>query len=160
MKILSAEARLGFVKEKYYYRFPANIKCIIDYDKKKNNYLRIIAKVNYTLCDSYHEIDYIYSYLCLNENTNSEITILSGNSKCTFANLPDSNVTANFTNVTVYIESLSEDYYHLREALNAQHEDDDSPFGSEVIEIPSNINNGYGIFTCISRDSICAKIIK
>jgi hypothetical protein len=162
VKILSAEAKIGFEKKQFYFTMPVNIKCNIDYDKQKNNYFRVKTEVKYQYIDSYISTYIFNSYLCLNENTINEIEISSSNSNVKFV-YPinyDTTTTPDFKNVTIFVERLSEEYYHLREALNAQHTDYDTPFGSEVTEIPSNINNGYGIFTCISRDSICANIIK
>lgn len=54
---------------------------------------------------------------------------------------------------------MNEDYHNFRQALKVQKEDDDSPWGGEITQIPTNIKDGFGIFTCITRDTVCANII-
>jgi hypothetical protein len=159
VKILSAEAKINNSIKYTYFNLALDIKCTIDYDKTKNNYYRLKAIADYQYQNKFGKAYYSNSYFNLSENTSNTIELyVNGGISNSDMNMDKSKIV--LTNVEIYIEKLSEEYYHLREALNAQHIDDDSPFGGEVIEVPSNINNGYGIFTCISRDSICANIIK
>ena len=65
----------------------------------------------------------------------------------------------NYKNVYVIFEQMNEDYHNFRQALKVQKEDDDSPWGGEITQIPTNIKDGFGIFTCITRDTVCANII-
>ena len=156
--IIFAEAKFNTLLKYSYSHFPLDVKCSIDCNNKKNNYFRVNARAYITYNGKKGWIDYSYSYLTINENVKNDIilTLHNDGGNYNYNDLKETEII--LTNVIIYIEKLSEDYYHLREALNAQREDDDTPFGSEVIEIPSNINNGFGIFTCISRDSICANI--
>jgi hypothetical protein len=161
VKALSAEAKFSCENKTKYFSLPLDVKCSLDYDKDKNNYYRVNATAYIKYNGKEGWINYYYSYFVFTENTKNvfDLTLNWCGGNFNSYDLEESE-NISITKVVIYVEKISEEYYHLREALNAQHTDYDTPFGSEVTEIPSNINNGYGIFTCISRDSICANIIK
>ena len=124
------------------------IKIFANFPKNQKSFYRICLVSNYGSLD--YEFENIETdYFIHLSNENYEIIDLK---------LKYENLEYYLKRTRVYLDHITENHYNFMKAKKNQEEDVDNPFGSEGIQIPTNITNGLGIFTCISRDTICINL--
>lgn len=121
-----------------------------DFPKNESSYYRVSQVTDYVVPNSSNHLYITESeYFCHKSNDSTHFTEI----KLRYGNLG-----YKINKVILYLDHITKNYYDFEKALKAQEENDDSPFGSEGTQIPTNIKNGLGIFTCYSRDSVCLDI--
>jgi len=66
-----------------------------------------------------------------------------------------SDIIAPNTKMVFHLDHITKEYFEFRKALMDQNENLIDEINSEIIQIPTNINNGLGIFTVTNRDTLC-----
>ncbi len=128
VRYLSLKIRADFPKnEKSYYRVSRVLEYMVPYSKN---------------IGSLSESD----YFCHNSNDNFHLFEMR---------LIYENMGYEINRVILYLDHITKNHYDFIKAMKTQEENDDTAFGSEGTQIPTNIKNGFGIFTCFTRDSVC-----
>jgi hypothetical protein len=125
-----------------------------DFPKNEINYYRIGVLYWYEGSKKEYPIRSHYFYFIINGKNNDNSI------NCSFDHGFNINIIPSIKKSILYLDHITETYYNFYLAVKEQRNSYDSDLGSEVIDIPTNINGGLGIFTCITRDSICANIME
>jgi hypothetical protein len=135
---------------KSYYNTKLLLNLDANFPEGKKCHYRITSVGNYFV----PSWSYYYRY----EKT--QYFIINSSNKNEYLEIDLGNINENWElkSIKLTVDHISEKYYNFIKALDAQYEYDESIYGSEGTLIPTNINDGYGIFTCISRDTICLDI--
>jgi hypothetical protein len=121
--------------------------------QEKKSFYRIKIKVDYTYTsyiythnESQEDIEYFFI-----ENSTEPKLMEFENGVNIFSGVK-------FKKISITLEHINEDYYNFLEVCATQRRKNYSPLGTEGTEVPSSFQDCYGIFTCISRDTVCVNL--
>ncbi len=127
-----------------------------DFPTDETNYYRILAYGEFVYNNGVNNIfywgrlsdDYLY-FITDGKNKSQNIRFSSYN---------DLNALTDTNKAIIYLEHITPIHFQFRNALKNQIENIGDEFNTEIVQIPTNIVGGLGIFTAITRDSIWADI--
>ena len=133
----------------------ANFEINADFPELETNYYRIQAYSEFVFNNGVSNQKMLwgtgYVYFTTDGTNNIQNISFSPNSYPTNLN--------NLANkAIIYLEHISPLLFQFRNSIKNQVENIMDEFNSEIVQIPTNIMGGLGIFTVITRDTIWADI--
>jgi len=122
-----------------------------DFPQKETNYYRISAVSKIFINGENLTWNMGYSYFSIDGTSNTLNVSFRPNTYPMDLNNLDNRA-------MIYIEHISPTYFQFRNAIKNQVENIGDEFNTEIVQIPTNIVGGLGIFTAITRDSIWADV--
>ncbi len=123
-----------------------------DFPTGETNYYRILGYGQFVYNNVFYWRPLSNDYLYMNSNGKDK------NQNIRFSSYYDIDSLADTNNALIYMEHITPIHFQFRNAVKNQIENIGDEFNTEIVQIPTNIEGGLGIFTAITRDSIWANV--